>query len=223
MASVAAAWVGNVSEGLGHNYRRAAENGQPRPIEIRDHSNFSIALALWAAAWNVPYLPTVSLLGSDILKTNPGLRQVDGLVQVAALKPDVAVLHVQRADENGRAHAWGPLGISEDPATLTVRGGRLVDASGGHGPEYLELLRIHGELGTNLAELGIGTNDRATLTGNVLEDEKILGTVHVAFGASAGIGGTVSVAIHLDVVVADASLEVDGTQVLDAGRWVLDT
>ena len=55
---------------------------------------------------------------------------------------------------------------------------------------------------------GSGTNDRATLTGNVLEDEKILGTVHVAFGASAGIGGTVSVPIHLDVVVLDATLQI---------------
>ena len=41
------------------------------------------------------------------------------------------------------------------------------------------------------------------------------------FGASAGIGGTVSVPIHLDVVVTDASLEIDGQQVLDAGRYVL--
>ena len=56
----------------------------------------------------------------------------------------------------------------------------------------------------------------------MLEDEKILGTVHVAFGASAGIGGTVSVPIHLDVVVIDASLEIGGRQVLDAGRFVLD-
>ena len=55
----------------------------------------------------------------------------------------------------------------------------------------------------------------------MLEDEKILGTVHVAFGASAAFGGTVSVPIHLDVVVTDASLEVDGQQVLDAGRYVL--
>ena len=68
----------------------------------------------------------------------------------------------------------------------------------------------------------MGTNDCATLTGNVLEDEKILGTVHIAFGASAGIGGTVSVPIHLDVVILEASLEVDGRRVLDAGRYVLD-
>jgi leucyl aminopeptidase (aminopeptidase T) len=120
------------------------------------------------------------------------------------------------------ASSLSPLGISIEPATLTVAEGRIVAADGGLGPQFIELLLAHGELGTNLAELGVGTNDRARLTGNVLEDEKILGTVHVAFGASAGIGGTVSVPIHLDVVVLDASLEVDGQAVLDHGRYVLD-
>jgi leucyl aminopeptidase (aminopeptidase T) len=119
------------------------------------------------------------------------------------------------------AISLAPLGISDEPATLVMREGRVVDARGGLGPQYLELLRAHGELGTNLAELGIGTNERALLTGNVLEDEKILGTVHVAFGASIAIGGTVSVPIHLDVVVAEPTLEIGGTPVLDAGRWVL--
>jgi leucyl aminopeptidase (aminopeptidase T) len=119
------------------------------------------------------------------------------------------------------AASVAPLGLSIDPARLTVAEGRIVAADGGVGPRFIELLLAHGELGTNLAELGVGTNDRARLTGNVLEDEKILGTVHVAFGASAGIGGTVAVPIHLDVVVLDASLEVDGRQVLDAGRYVL--
>jgi leucyl aminopeptidase (aminopeptidase T) len=110
----------------------------------------------------------------------------------------------------------------EEPVTLTVEGGRLTVAEGGLGPRFIELLRAHGEPGTNLAELGVGTNQRATLTGKVLEDEKILGTVHVAFGASAGIGGTVTVPIHLDVVVLDATLDVGGRRVLDEGRYVLD-
>jgi len=120
------------------------------------------------------------------------------------------------------AMSLAPLGLTDEPAALTLRGGKIVDAQSGLGPEYLELLREHGEPGTNLAELGVGTNDCATLTGNVLEDEKILGTVHIAFGASAGIGGTVSVPIHLDVVILEASLEVDGRPVLDAGRYVLE-
>jgi leucyl aminopeptidase (aminopeptidase T) len=120
------------------------------------------------------------------------------------------------------AASLAPLGLTDEPATLALRGGHIAEAHGGLGPEYLALLQAHGERGTNLAELGVGTNDRATLTGNVLEDEKILGTVHVAFGASAGIGGTVSVPIHLDVVVLDATLVVDGRTVLDSGKYVLD-
>ena len=128
-------------------------------------------------------------------------------------------------DGEGRvvASSFARLGVSAEPATLSVRDGRLVSAEGGTGLEYLRLLEAHGARGTNLAELGVGTNDRARLTGNVLEDEKILGTVHVAFGASAAIGGTVSVPIHLDAVVSEASLTIDGVVALQAGRLVLNT
>src|SRR4051812_43485701 len=110
---------------------------------------------------------------------------------------------------------------SGHPAKLTVTNGHLTDATEPEGEKLTSILKEHGENGTNLAELGVGTNDKATLTGNVLEDEKILGTIHVAFGASIAIGGTVSVPIHLDCVVTEASLSIDGTQVLDEGRFVL--
>jgi glutaconate CoA-transferase subunit A len=118
---ITAAWVGNVSEGLGHCYRRAAEHGVPRAIEVHDHTNFSISMALWAAAWNVPWLPTRTLLGSDILRTNPNLH-VDGeLVRVDAVRPEVAIVHVQRCDASGRAHAWGPLGVTEEAGLAAER------------------------------------------------------------------------------------------------------
>lgn len=120
VAALCAAWVGNVSEGLGHCYRRAAEQGRPRPIEIRDHSNFSISLALWAGAWGSPYIPTRTLLGSDIARTNPDLEPADGAVRVRPVRPDVTILHAQRADAEGRAHLWGPLGVSEE-AGLAAR------------------------------------------------------------------------------------------------------
>ena len=107
------------------------------------------------------------------------------------------------------------------PAKLTLENGHLKEATGPEGEQLMQLLTEHGDDGTNLAELGVGTNDRATLTGNVLEDEKILGTVHVAFGASIAIGGKISVPIHLDCVVTEASLTVDGTKVLQEGRFVL--
>ena len=118
---ITAAWVGNVSEGLGHCYRRASEQGAPRTIEIHDHTNFSISMALWAAVWNVPYLPARTLLGSDILRTNPRIKAVDGLVHIEAVRPDVTILHVQRCDVGGRAHAWGPLGISEEAGLAAHR------------------------------------------------------------------------------------------------------
>jgi glutaconate CoA-transferase, subunit A len=118
---VTAAWVGSVSAGLAHCYRRACEEEVPHAIEVHDHSNFSISLALWAAAWSVPSLPTRTLLGSDIVHTNPDLSVADGLVHVKAVRPDVAIVHLQRADEQGRAHAWGPLGITEEAGLAADR------------------------------------------------------------------------------------------------------
>ena len=123
---ITAAWVGNVSEGLGYCYRRAAEKSIPHPIIIEEHTNFTVALALLAASLGSPYIPTRTTLGSDIPSHNPGFRQVqsplDGtsLLLVPALHPDVTIIHVQRSDEDGNAHLWGNAGISEE-AMLAAR------------------------------------------------------------------------------------------------------
>ena len=119
------------------------------------------------------------------------------------------------------ARSLASLGLADAPVELEVRDGRLARAGGEWGERWTALLDAAGEQGRNLAELGVGTNERATLTGNILEDEKMLGTVHVAFGASAGIGGTVSVPVHLDCLIEDATLQIGATRVLDAGRFVL--
>ena len=124
---VIAAWVGNVSAGLGHNYRRACEQGIPHRLEVIDHSNFTISLSLLAGGLGAPYIPTYSLLGTDIPRTNPAFRQSispfggEKILLVPSLQPDVAILHVQRSDENGNAHAWGSLGISEEAALASQR------------------------------------------------------------------------------------------------------
>nr|BBH94558.1 CoA transferase subunit A [Thermogemmatispora argillosa] len=126
VAKIQAAWVGNVSEGLGHCYRRATEQALPRPIVTEDHSNFTIGLALRAASLGAPYIPTRSLLGSDLPRKNPTFLQTtspfDGspLLLVPALQPDVTILHVQRSDEDGNAHLWGSLGICQE-AMLAAR------------------------------------------------------------------------------------------------------
>ena len=73
----------------------------------------------------------------------------------------------------------------------------------------------------NVAELGIGTNDKARLTGVILEDEKALGTVHVAFGSNATFGGTVEAGVHLDVVMLAPTLYLDDELVMKNGKLLV--
>jgi len=113
------------------------------------------------------------------------------------------------------------IGLAEQPVELVVEGGHLTSARGGQGMAFMELLTAHGDPGTNVAELGIGTNEKAKLTGNILEDEKILGTAHVAFGASAAIGGEVQVPVHLDVVVLKPTVALDGEPLVRDGELLI--
>jgi leucyl aminopeptidase (aminopeptidase T) len=113
------------------------------------------------------------------------------------------------------------VGLVSEPVRLTVRGGHLTDATGPEGEKLMALLTEHGPDGTNVAELGIGTNSKAILTGNILEDEKIIGTAHVAFGASAAIGGNVQVPVHLDVVSLRPEVTIDGTPVVLEGKLLV--
>ena len=115
----------------------------------------------------------------------------------------------------------GHFGSADDEVRLTVEDGRLASVEGALGASLLEHLTAYGDDGRHLAELGVGTNDRARLGGNLLEDEKVLGTVHVAFGASAAIGGTVNVPVHEDSVVVDPTLTIGSTTVVESGRFVL--
>lgn len=116
---VIAAWVGNVMMGLAHNFRRAVERDE---IAVTNMTNFTIALALQAAAMGIPFLPTRTALGSDVARDNEFFAPIESpfavvpastekLLAVRALAPDVTIVHVQRADEQGNAHCWGNLGV----------------------------------------------------------------------------------------------------------------
>ena len=114
---IRAAWVGNVITGSCYNFRRGIESGK---LLIEDHSNLTVAMALKAGAMGVPFMPARTALGSDLYQTNTGLKSMtcpftgDRLTAVAAITPDVAIVHVQRSDEFGNAHAWGNLGVTRD-------------------------------------------------------------------------------------------------------------
>lgn len=117
---VMAAWVGNVMMGSAYCFRRAVESETPRALEVVEFSNFTLALALHAAAIGAPFLATRSALGSDLVSRNPYLAPVanplDGtpVLAVTPLRPDVAIVHAQRADPHGNAILWGSLGITAD-------------------------------------------------------------------------------------------------------------
>lgn len=112
---VVAAWVGNVMMGSAYNFRRAVEE---EGLKVFNMTNFSIALGLQAGAMGVPFLPTRTAMGSDVPKGNHFFYAIvspfepkETLLAVRAIVPDVTIVHVQRADEQGNAHCWGNFGV----------------------------------------------------------------------------------------------------------------
>ena len=101
---------------------RAVEKRIPYAITVQEHSNYTIGLALLAASLDAPYIPTRSLLGSDIPRANGTFREAtdpfsgERVLLIPAITPDVAVIAVQRADEDGNAHLWGPWGVTQEAA-----------------------------------------------------------------------------------------------------------
>jgi len=119
-----------------------------------------------------------------------------------------------------RSIALGGEGLVDEPVQLTFRQGRIVAVEGGRSAESTRAAIAEAGAGADVvAELGIGTNASARITGSVITDEKVLGTAHVAFGdnASASYGGDNKAAIHVDGVMADATIEADGEVVFALG------
>lgn len=142
---VIAAWVGNVMMGSAYNFRRAVEQESLKVVNL---TNFTIALALQAAAMGVPFLPTRTALGSDVARDNDFFAEIDSpfegmqegesatgpdsrgrrslpepdkLHAIKALTPDVAIVHLQRADRDGNAHCWGNFGVMIEAARAARR------------------------------------------------------------------------------------------------------
>lgn len=118
--------------------------------------------------------------------------------------------------------AMSGVGLASEPITMIVRNGIVAEFRGGEGARTLEtLVQPLGEPARSIAELGIGTNDKAILTGKVLEDEKVMGTVHIAIGDNSHFGGKVQVPSHLDGIIKHATLIVDGVMVMEDGVFLI--
>lgn len=115
------------------------------------------------------------------------------------------------------------IGVVSQPIRIFVKDGQAADISGGpEAAQLVALLEPHGRDGRNVAEFGIGTNDRAQLSGVILEDEKVMGTIHIAFGDNKSMGGRVRVASHLDGLVKKPTVWFDDRLIMESGRLLVE-
>jgi leucyl aminopeptidase (aminopeptidase T) len=116
---------------------------------------------------------------------------------------------------DGSLAGWGLL---DEPLAIELERGRTATISGGAAADWLlEALEAGGKNGRTIAELGIGTNPGAKISGVILEDEKVEGTIHFAFGTNTSFGGANQAAVHIDGLVCDAMVELDGRALLRGG------
>lgn len=112
--------------------------------------------------------------------------------------------------------------IKGKPIVVEVKDGLAVNISGGAQAKKLNsILEKYGNDGRNIAEFGIGTNDKAKLSGLLLEDEKVMGTIHIALGDNKSMGGNVNVPIHLDGVVKKPTVYFDGKMIMKNGKLLI--
>lgn len=115
-------WAGNPGAGPLYALRRAVENGDPNPLELEEYSHYGMVARLTAGAAKLPFYPLRNYMGSDLPRVNPQIKKVacpftgEELAAVPALNPDTAIIHAQRADENGNAQIWGLIGVQKEAA-----------------------------------------------------------------------------------------------------------
>ena len=119
-------WAGNPGVGSLHAFRRAVES-KPPTLEIEEYSHFGMVARLSAGAANLPFWPLKNYTGTDIPKVNPLIKSVDcpytgeTLATVPALRPDVTIVHAQRADKGGNTQVWGLMGVQKEAAFASKR------------------------------------------------------------------------------------------------------
>ncbi|OGR95014.1 MAG: 3-oxoadipate--succinyl-CoA transferase subunit A [Elusimicrobia bacterium RBG_16_66_12] len=119
-------WAGNPGVGSLHAFRRAVE-AKPPTLEIEEYSHFGMVARLSAGAANLPFWPLRNYEGTDIPNVNPRIKAVDCpftgevLAAVPALRPDVTVIHAQRADAGGNTQVWGLMGVQKEAAFASKR------------------------------------------------------------------------------------------------------
>ena len=117
--------------------------------------------------------------------------------------------------------SFGVGGLLDTPIIFKVRKGKVVDVDSiQFGADIKELFDKYGGAARNIAEFGVGTLDCARISGNTLEDEKVRGTIHFAIGDNASMGGRVKVPLHLDGILKNPSVWLDGNEWMKKGKII---
>jgi leucyl aminopeptidase (aminopeptidase T) len=156
----------------------------------------------------------------------------DGLLTASGCFGNLPAGEAYLAPLEGESHGkmvveWGPTSKLESPLTIIIADGRVARIEGDDPlRDRLEARFNENDACRNLAELGIGTNDQASRPDNVLEAEKILGTIHLALGDNTGFGGVVAAPFHEDYVFYQPTVTLvmeDGSEeiILDNGNLML--
>jgi glutaconate CoA-transferase subunit A len=120
-------WGGNPGVGSLHRFRDAVEKGWPRPLQIEERSHSDMANAYVAGAANLPFAMLRGYTGSDFLRVNEKIRSItcpftgEVLAATPAVRPDVTVIHAQKADGKGNVLLWGILGVQKEAALAAKR------------------------------------------------------------------------------------------------------
>jgi len=169
--------------------------------------------------------------GTDIVASIEGRKPVGWLTalcreprQISALPGGEVSLPPLEGTTEGRIvieQVMSDLGRIEKPLELIVQGGNVVEVKGGTHSQVERLNRILSTVpnARNIAEIGIGLNPKARLTNQITETKKRLGTAHMAVGDNArDYGGSVECEVHLDGMILDVTIELDGKKIIDNGR-----
>jgi len=118
--------------------------------------------------------------------------------------------------------SFAGIGKLKKPIKIIVKDGFAVKILGSEGDKLDKILKsINDKDAYNIAELGIGTNDRAKINGCVLEDEKVFGTAHIALGNNRGFGGKINVPVHLDGIFSKPTIFVDNKKIMENGKLLI--
>lgn len=115
------------------------------------------------------------------------------------------------------------IGVLTEPVTATVEKGMITDIQGGYQAKILadDLASRNDPQVYNVAELGVGLNPKCIMQGVMLEDEGVYGSVHIGIGTNITLGGHVKAAIHYDLLMYGATIELDGNVILEKGKVVI--